>query len=135
MEQSRIEKAVELREKGYNCAQAVMCAYADLAGIDEQTAYKIAEGFGTGMGGMGHMCGALSAAFILAGLKNSSGIPGDKSTRAGTYEKIRKIAAAFEAKNTSTMCRDLRGEAGRPRLRSCPGCVEDAARLVEEILL
>lgn len=95
----RIEKAVELRNtKGYNCAQAVLCAYADLYGLDEKTAYKIAEGFGSGMGGMGDTCGAVSAAFMLLGLKNSSGIVGDKSTRPDTYKKIRQTAQAFTEK-------------------------------------
>ena len=51
--ESRVQKAVDLREKhGYNCAQAILCAYADLYGLDEQTAYRIAEAFGTGMGGI-----------------------------------------------------------------------------------
>ena len=49
---SRIKKAVELRnDKGYNCAQAVLCAYADMFGLDESAAYKIAEGFGHGRHG------------------------------------------------------------------------------------
>ena len=36
--ESRVQKAVELRNvHGYNCAQAVLCAYADLFGLDEKT--------------------------------------------------------------------------------------------------
>ena len=50
MSQSRVEHAIALHQKGYNCAQAVHCTYADLFGIDEQTAYKMSEGFGLGMG-------------------------------------------------------------------------------------
>ena len=45
MSQSRVEHAIALHQKGYNCAQAVICTYADLFGIDEQTAYKMSEGF------------------------------------------------------------------------------------------
>lgn len=127
---SRSAKAVSLHQNGYSCSQAVFCAYADLVGLDEQTAYKIAEGFGSGMGGLGHTCGAVSAMFLLAGLKNSSGIPGDKSTRPGTYQLVREFSKAFEEKNGSTQCAVLKGSDGKPRLRSCPGCVEDAAVLV-----
>ena len=69
----RQQRAQELHGKGYNCAQSVACAYCDLVGLDEQTAYKMAEGFGLGMGVM-DMCGALSGAFMLAGVKGSAGI-------------------------------------------------------------
>ena len=58
MSQSRVEHAIALHQKGYNCAQAVICTYADLFGIDEQTADKMSEGFGLGMGMM-EVCGVL----------------------------------------------------------------------------
>ena len=32
---NRVEKALENHGKGYNCCQAVACAYADLVGVDE----------------------------------------------------------------------------------------------------
>lgn len=44
--ESRVEKTIELHRKGYNCAQAVACAYCDLVGVDEETMFKMAEGFG-----------------------------------------------------------------------------------------
>ena len=50
--ESRVAKTIELHKKGYNCAQAVACAYCDLVGVDEDTMFKMAEGFGAGMGGM-----------------------------------------------------------------------------------
>ena len=69
----RKELAQEYFKKGYNCAQAILSTYADLFGLSEQDAYRIAEGFGTGMGAMGETCGAVTAAFMLIGLKNSNG--------------------------------------------------------------
>ena len=128
----RIEKAVELRNtKGYNCAQAVLCAYADLYGLDEKTARKIAEGFGSGMGGMGETCGAVTAAFMLIGLKNGSELPGDKSSRPATYKQIREIADSFKEKAGSVLCRELKGNGGRP-VYSCPDCIRTAAELIEK---
>ena len=32
---TRVEKTQELHSRGYNCAQAVACAYCDLVGISE----------------------------------------------------------------------------------------------------
>ena len=132
--ENRVQKAVDLRNvHGYNCAQAVLCAYADLFGLDEKQAYKIAEGFGTGMGGMGDTCGAVTAAFMLIGLKNSSGELGDKSTRPATYQRIRELADAFKAEAGSIVCRELKGATGLP-VYPCPKCIETAARLVENYL-
>lgn len=130
----RVEKALELHKKGYNCAQAVACAYCDLFDMDEQTAFKAAEGYGAGMGGMQATCGAVSGAVMLAGLKNSSGDVSDR-TKGSTYKISRKIVADFEQKNGSTLCKELKGIETKKVLRSCDGCIEDASRLVEQILL
>ena len=128
--ESRVQKAVDLREKhGYNCAQEILCAYADLFGMDEQTAYRITEGFGAGMGGMGDTCGAVSAAFMLLGMKSKNGI-GDKAGRAALYKDVRELAAAFKAEAGSTICRELKGQTGLP-VYPCAKCIETAAKLFE----
>lgn len=132
--ESRIEKAVALHDRGYNCAQAVACAYCDLFGMDEVSAYRLSEGFGLGMGVM-EVCGALSGSFMLAGLKNSGGVEAPGATKGATYKINKQLAAAFAEKNGTLLCRELKGlDTGAPR-RSCKGCIEDAAALVESILL
>lgn len=130
----RAERANSLHEKGYNCAQAVACAYCDKFGLDEDTAYRMAEGFGLGMGMM-EVCGALTGAFMLAGCKSSTGIEHPGETKAQTYKLAKTLAAAFKEKNESYLCRELKGVTdGRVR-RSCPGCIADACELVETYLL
>uniref|UniRef100_UPI00258B655A C-GCAxxG-C-C family protein n=1 Tax=uncultured Selenomonas sp. TaxID=159275 RepID=UPI00258B655A len=52
--EERSEKAVALMKDGYNCAQAVACVFAEEAGADKATVFRIAEGFGSGMGTMQH---------------------------------------------------------------------------------
>ena len=59
---TKAEYAISLHDKGYNCAQAVACTFCKEFGVDEQEMFKIAEGFGLGMGMM-EMCGALSSSF------------------------------------------------------------------------
>ena len=45
------ERALEyFNEKKYNCGQAVICAYCDEYGVDDKEIFKLAEGFGGGMG-------------------------------------------------------------------------------------
>lgn len=77
------EKAIELHDRGCNCAQAVACAFAEEIGVPEETLFAAAEGFGLGMGGMEATCGAVSGAVMLAGFKNSCADPKNPKTKAG----------------------------------------------------
>lgn len=70
--ETRVDKVAEKHKSGYNCAQAVACAYCDLVGIDEETMFRMTEGLGLGMGGMEGTCGAVTAACVIAGAKNST---------------------------------------------------------------
>ena len=131
---NRIEKALENHKKGYNCSQAVACAYCDVFGIDEETMFKVSEGFGAGMGGMQGMCGAISGAIILAGLKNSVGTENTR-TKIDTYKLSKELLEKFQNKNSSIICKELKGIDTKKVLRSCSGCIEDAVRLVDEVIL
>ena len=114
--------------------RAGVCAYCDLFGLDEETAYKMAEGFGLGMGMM-DTCGALSAAFMLAGMQGSKGTEHPGETKAQTYKTTKMLAAAFWEKNGTYLCRELKGIADGKMRRSCPGCIEDACSLIETALI
>lgn len=129
----RIEIAEKLREQGYNCAQAVACAFSDVLGADADTVYKIAEGFGGGMGNNEYVCGAVSAAIIIAGLKSSNGI-NEPSNKANTYSLATEIAEEFKKKNGSVICKELKGNKTGVALRSCAGCVEDAVNIIEKLI-
>ena len=131
----RVKKADELHNKGYNCAQAVACAYCDLFGADEKEIFRMMEATGLGMGDMKCTCGAVSGMVTLAGLKNSDANLDAPKTKGSTYKIAKELTAAFREKNGSVICAELKGvETGEP-LRSCKGCIEDAAKIVEEKLL
>ena len=130
MEQSRAVLAIKKHKQGYNCAQAVACAYADLFGIKEEDAFRMTEALGLGMAGMMETCGTVSAMLILAGLKNSDGNISAPATKRASYALGKQLADAFREKNQSILCRELKGGP----LRSCDGCILDAARIVEDVL-
>ena len=129
----RAERAQQLHNQGFNCAQAVVCAYCDQFGLDEETACKVAEGFGLGMGIM-EVCGALTGAFMLAGMRGSKGVAHPGETKAQTYMSTKALAAAFKEKNGTYLCRELKGVTDGNVRRSCPGCIEDACALIESYL-
>lgn len=126
--------AADFHGRGFNCAQAVVCALAPALGMDERSAFTLAEGFGAGMGGMTETCGAISGAIMAMGHVESTGF--DAPTSKGrTYKLSRELCARFEEKNGSTVCRTLKGagtDAGP--LRSCAGCIEDAVDLACDLL-
>lgn len=130
----RVKKALANHDKNYNCCQSVACAYCDLLGVDEETMFKAGEAFGLGMGGMEGTCGAITGAVLLAGLKNSTANLENPNSKADTYKLSKAILKAFEEKNGATICKEIKGVGTGTVLRSCPGCIEDAAMIAEEIL-
>lgn len=128
---TRCEKAVENHKKGYNCAQAVLCAFADKTGCTEDELFRLSEAFGGGMGGTQGVCGAVSAMVFLAGAIKSIGIDSlPQTNKLESYTFARNMMEAFEEKNQTVMCSRLKSEA----LRSCDGCIEDAVVILEEFL-
>ncbi len=132
--ETRIEQTIERRNKGYNCAQAVACTYCDLFGIDENTMLRITEAFGVGMGNMEGTCGAISGACVILGLLNSSGDSENVSSKGATGKLARQVMEQFKARNSSVICKELKGVTTGKMLRSCPDCIRDAAEFLENIL-
>lgn len=133
MEQDYVDKAMLLRSKGYNCAQAVACTFCDEVGLTEQTLFSLMEGFGGGMGSHQGTCGAVSGAVAIVGLLTSKGSV-DGGTKSLSYSRSSAILSEFSRKNGSLVCKDLLGDETGIVLRSCDGCVEDAVRLVHKML-
>jgi C_GCAxxG_C_C family probable redox protein len=103
------EAAEKLFKEGYNCSQAVLGAYCDELGVEFETAVKLASSFGGGMGRLREVCGAVSAMFMVAGLKYGYTDPMDKTVKKQHYELIQQLAKRFEEENGSIVCRQLLG--------------------------
>ena len=112
--EKRVERAKALFKEGFNCSQAVCAACADLYGLDEQTALRVAASFGGGIGRMRQTCGAACGMFILAGLENGSATPGDAEGKRQNYVLVQDLAAKFKAENGSLICAELLGIAPKP---------------------
>lgn len=103
------EKARDLFKQGYNCAQSVFCSFADEVGMDFETALKLSSSFGGGMGRLREVCGAVSAMFMIAGLKKGYITPNNDDIKGEHYERIQELAKIFEEKYSSIICRELLG--------------------------
>ena len=127
---SKVEKALAYHRQGYNCAQAVACAFAEELGMDERELFRVTEAFGFGMGTMG-TCGAVSGMAAVAGLAQSDGDLAHPGSKRQTYGAMKQMTEAFRTKNQSVICRELKGVDTGTVLRSCDGCIEDAVRIAE----
>lgn len=136
-------------KKGYNCAQAVACAFAEELGMEESTVAKLVSSFGGGLGKLREVCGAVSgAAFVLGALKGYSD-PAADAEKTAHYARIQDFAARFKAEHDTIICRELlkgialkKENTPEPEKRSdeyysvrpCVRFVESAARIVGEML-
>ena len=91
--EARVKRGVELFKSGYNCAQAVVGAFADLYGVPQDVALRMSASFGGGMGRMRLTCGAASGMFLLAGLENGCATTESPQKRAENYALVQELAA------------------------------------------
>ena len=107
--EGRVEKAKMLFKQGFNCSQSVFAACADIYGMDEETALRVAASFGGGIGRMRQTCGAACGMFLLAGLENGSTQIGDAEGKKRNYALVQDLAEQFKQVNGSLICSELLG--------------------------
>ena len=122
----RAEKAVEIKHSGSNCCQAVLLAFADELGTDEDTLMKMGAAFGCGMGTFDATCGALCGAGMILGLKKYDGRP--------VLADAKQLHGSFRSMCGSTDCGELKGIKTGKMLCSCDDCVRNAVRLAEAFI-
>lgn len=141
--------AAQYHERGFGCAQSVLATFAGDFGLSEEHALRLGTGFGSGMGRLCEVCGALTGAFMVIGLKygkvNSDGSRYGNETET-TYQLVRELAHQFEQKHGSIYCRDIIGhDLNDPTERAkvveaglftttCRQCIADAVELLEKVV-
>ncbi len=128
----RIKIADELHRKGYSCSQSVAVACADLVDVPTETLFKATEGYGFGMGTMDGVCGALTGALLIAGLKNSTGNLDSPKSKGATMKISKAMLTSFREKSGAIICRELKGVDTGKMLCSCPDCIKHGVEVVEE---
>ena len=138
----RATKAAGLFFDGYNCAQAVAVAFADVLGMEEKAVAKAVSGFGGGFGRLREVCGAVSGmVFVISCLYGYDSMD-DDAVKMGHYKRIQDLAGQFQAQNGSIICREIlknppSDPAPSPRTaeyyatRPCARMVYTATQLVE----
>jgi len=97
----------ELFESGYNCSQSVFCVFCEEVGMDFEQGFKLTSSFGGGMGKLREVCGAVTAMFMIAGLKCGYTSNNDDEVKTEHYRLIQSLADKFKQKFGTIICREL----------------------------
>lgn len=140
------EQVVNTYAQGFNCAQSVFSVFSEEFDIDVLTALKIGSAFGGGYAQQGKICGAITGALMILGLKYPRLDPESEEQK----ERINNLAEDFinefqQRNNNFSYCRDLlecdvstpegRIFAKENNLRKkCEKYVYDAVEILEEML-
>ena len=146
----RVALAVDNFMAGYGCCQSVVAAFADIYGLDDMMAKKIAAGFGGGVGRLRMMCGAVSGIVMLVGLDCGQTEGSDREGKSACYKVVQDLLAESKEENGSLICSEILGLKGYEKAQSsyvasartaeyyktrpCAAKVESAARIFANYL-
>ncbi len=145
MNNSKADKASELFSNNFNCSQAVLTAFAPDFGLDEQLALRLGTSFGGGARN-GEICGAVSGALLVLGLKYGHYISTDNRQKSRAYEIAVDYTRRFKEANGSIVCRELLGyDLTKPDEMACikekglfgdvcPKMIKSAVEILESVL-
>jgi C_GCAxxG_C_C family probable redox protein len=99
MASQRAAEAVASFRSGFSCSQAICTTYFQAYGIDRVTARKVSCGFGAGIARSGNICGAVSGAIMVIGLRYGMARLGDTAAKERTYQAVTQFLQEFTRRN------------------------------------
>ena len=147
--EERVQRAIRFFNEGYNCAQSVFMAYADLYNYNPDAAKAVASSFGGGIGQLHETCGTVNAMAMLTGLQHPVSTPTDQEAKKHNNSVTRSVVKQFTDRFGTIKCGELlkrlpemkadtsptafapRYEAKRP----CGRFVEYAARITGQMIV
>ena len=123
------DKAIALRNDPnthYNCAQSVLMAFSEPAGITDEQAFNISSNFGSGMK-MASVCGAITGGLMALGLCGLN-----------SQDVVNAYYSIFRTNHNNLLnCAELlkvNAETGTPKKQHCDAMVYEAVAAVEQLL-
>ena len=102
----KTEYGAEVFQSGFNCAQAVFSSFSEDYGLETAMACKIAGGLGSGAR-MAELCGAVSGAVLVIGLKHGQGTSAEADMKLKCNVETEEFMRRFRAANGDIVCRNL----------------------------
>lgn len=105
--QRQVAQALAEYDRGFSCAEAVFLAGSRALGIEDHLIPRVSTGFGGGLSRTKSLCGALSGAVMVLGLKYGRTTPEDD--RSAILAKVKELVADFRREFQSDNCFELTG--------------------------
>jgi C_GCAxxG_C_C family probable redox protein len=105
-----MSKRIEYAERyfgDFNCSQTVLTAFCEELGLDREAGLKVSCAFGGGLSHNDSVCGAVTGALMVIGLKYGKFLAEDTAARDRTYALAREFIARFKSEFGSISCTDL----------------------------
>ena len=130
---------------GYGCSQAILTQFCEQFDMDQLTALKISSAFPAGMQ-MAGICGAVTGAYMVLGLKYADQDSCRSAGRKQVYEAVAEFTRKFTERHATLDCKELLGcnimtpegkeSANQQNLFKtvCPKFVEDATTILQEMI-
>jgi C_GCAxxG_C_C family probable redox protein len=130
------DRAVELFNSGWNCAEAVFIAISENYMSTHDIPTNLVTGLGGGLGHRGLVCGALTGAIVSVGIvygrKEKNQVAKEK-----TYEVVKDIVERFKREFGSVDCNQLSSNTKdiMEKKHICSKYVREATRLIATAVL
>lgn len=140
------EHALALFKEGFCCSQSVIMPYIEQWGLDRESFLKLTDAFGGGIGGMAGICGAVSGAIMVIGLKYGRTQSNDTEAKQKTRTLVKEFVKRYKDRYGFIECKHLLGEdlstdegmaiAKEKGLfgSKCPRLIEDAIDILDGII-
>ena len=102
------DKAEGIFSRGFNCAQAVLGAFAEEYGLTFAQAMRVASSLGGGIGQSGEACGAALGMVMALGMAEGYDTDPDMDTKNSHTARVKEAMDAFRTAFGHMACDDLR---------------------------
>lgn len=99
--------------ESYNCAQSSLLGLQAALGIEDESLWLAAAGFGGGVGRTQQLCGAISGGVLAIGVATARELRAGRADRVAlrdlTYARVQELLRRFQDRFGATDCRTLTG--------------------------
>lgn len=128
--------AMDYFNQGLYCSEALLKAFNEAYDLGlPPSAYKIATGFGSGMGETGCACGAVTACVMVLGLV--AGRDNSSQSEALVFDGVKALQTSFRGTFKTTCCKVLTKDVvwgSTEHTRQCERIVGETAQMTQAIL-
>lgn len=103
----KTKQALDYFRNKFNCSQSVLTVFGPEYGLSEDDCLRIAAAFGGGMGRQQHICGAVTGALMVLGLRYGKKLNDPEEKKRYTYQLTKKFFDEFKRLNGSENCFEL----------------------------